>query len=246
VRAVNATDVSANSDATSATTQLPPPPPAGPYADTVLADAPVSHWRLGEPAGTVAADAIGPNRGTYVNAPLLGAASLLGGDSANLATGFDGAMDHVRIADSASLKLGSPFSLEAWIRPTALPAQSAFASVLTKEGSYSLQLNGPRLEFTIMQSNARKRLQAPAGAVAAGQTYHVVATYDGANRRLYVNGVQVAVGALTGAATSTANPLVIASWDGREEFFKGTVDEAAVYKTALSAARVAAHWNAGK
>jgi hypothetical protein len=212
----------------------------------VKADAPVGHWRLGEPSGTVAADSAGTNRGTYVNVPLLGLPSLLGADPGNLATGFDGALDHVRIADSASLRLAPPFSLEAWIRPGALPAQSAFASILTKEGSYSLQLNGPRLEFTIMQSNVRKRLQAPVGAVVAGQAYHVVATYDGANRRLYLNGVQVATGALTGAATATANPLVVASWDGREEFFKGTVDEAAVYRVALSAARVAAHFNAGK
>jgi concanavalin A-like lectin/glucanase superfamily protein/fibronectin type III domain protein len=245
VRARNATDVSANSNSVSATTQSPPPPPAV-YADAVRADGPVSHWRLGETSGVVAADAVGTNPGAYVNVPTLGSAGLLGSEPGNRSATFDGAVDHVRVADAAGLKLTSPFTLEMWIKPAAIPAAGTFASVLTKEGSYSIQFNGPRLEFTIIQSGTRRRLQAAAGAVVAGQAYHVVATYDGATRRLYLNGAQAVSGAQTGAATSTANPLVIASWDGREEFFRGTVDEVAVYRSALSAARVTAHWNAGR
>jgi hypothetical protein len=246
VRAVNATDVSANTPATSAATPAPPPPPPGPYADAVKADAPVSHWRLGETTGTVANDAIATNRGTYVNGAVLGAPGLLGADPANKAVTFDGVNDHVRIADAAALKFAAAFSLEAWIKPGAVPAAGSFASVLTKEGSYAIQFNGPKLELTVMQAGVRKRFQAAAGAVVAGQAYHVVGTYDGANARLYLNGAQVATGPLTGAATSTANALFVASWDGTTEFFKGTVDEVAVYKTALAPARVAAHYNAGK
>jgi hypothetical protein len=212
----------------------------------VRADSPVSYWRLGETTGTAAADAIGANPGTYVNVPMLGQASLLGSDAANPSVGFDGSVDQVKVADSASLKLTSPFSLEAWIKPVAVPAAGTFASVLTKENSYSLQFNGPRLEFTVIQSGTRKRLQAAAGAVVAGQTYHVVATYDGATRRLFLNGVEAISGPLTGAATTTTSPLFLATWDGHAEFFRGTVDEVAVYKTALAPARVAAHYNAGK
>jgi hypothetical protein len=189
---------------------------------------------------------MGTNPGVYVNAPMLGQASLLGSDKANAAAGFDGSVDQVRVTDSASLKLTSPFSLEAWIKPAALPAAGSFASVVTKENTYSIQFNGPRLEFTVIQSGSRKRLQAPAGAVVAGQTYHVVATYDGATRRLYLNGAEVINGPLTGAATTTTNPVMIATWDGRSEFLRGTVDEVAVYRTALAPARVAAHYNAGK
>src|SRR5205807_5731550 len=103
----------------------------------------------------------------------------------------------------------------------------------------------PLLEFTIIQNGTRKRLQAPSGTVVAGQTYHVVGTYDGTTRRLYVNGAEVATGALTGAATATTNPLYMASWNGGAEVLKGTIDEVAVYSTALTAARVSAHYAAG-
>ncbi len=220
-------------------------PPPITYSAAVGADNPVSYWRLGEASGTTAADERGANPGTYTNAPTLGATSLLATDTANKAVSFDGVNDHVKVPSSASLQLTSTLSLEAWIKPTSLPASGTFASILTKPESYSLQFNGPLLEFTIMQSGVRKRLQAPSGTIVAGQTYHVVATYDGTTQRLYVNGTQMASTALSGAATVNTNSLMIGSWNASEEFFKGTIDEPAIYNTVLSGARVAAHYQAG-
>jgi Concanavalin A-like lectin/glucanases superfamily/Fibronectin type III domain len=243
VKARNASDSSTYSNTVSATTLSSAPPPSG-YSAAVIADSPISYWRLGEASGTSAADERGVNAGAYANSPSLGQASLLANDSANKAVGFDGANDNVRIPSSATLGLGSPLSLEAWIKPAALPSAGGFASVLTKAESYSLQFNGPRLEFTIMQNGARRRLQAPVGAIATGQAYHVVGTYDGATQRLYVNGAQVASAALSGPASASTSPLYIGSWNGSTEFFKGTIDEVAVYGATLSAARVSAHQQA--
>jgi hypothetical protein len=135
--------------------------------------------------------------------------------------------------------------LEAWIKPSKLPGAGSFASVLTKAESYSLQFNGPSLEFTVIQGGVRKRLQAPSGTVVAGGVYYVVGTFDGVTQRLFVNGTQVASVALSGGASVTANPLYLGSWGGSEEFFSGTIDEAAVYGKALSAARIAEHYAAG-
>ena len=106
--------------------------------------------------------------------------------------------------------------MEAWIKPSRCPPAGSFASVASKPESYSLQFNGPRLEFTIMQSSVRRRLQAPAGAISTGQAYHVVGTYDGTTQRLYVNGAEVASAPLTGAITANTNALDIGSWsEGR-------------------------------
>ena len=214
------------------------------YAGAVTADAPVAYWRLGEASGVAAEDATGRNPGTYEGAPGLGAPSLLGTDAANKAVAFDGVNDDVRVPSSSSLALTASLSLEAWIRPASLPAAGAFASVVTKAEAYSIQFNGPRLEFTVMQNGARRRLQAPAGAVVAGSAYHVVATYDGTTQRLYLNGTQVASAGLTGPASTSTNGLRIASWNGSKEFFAGSIDEVAVYGSVLSATRVAAHWSA--
>lgn len=246
VKARNATATSAWSSVVSATTQTPPPPPPTGYAAAVLADNPVSHWRFGEASGTAAADQRTTNPGTYVNGPVLGAPSLLGGDTVNKAITLDGTNDHVRVNNSASLSITGAITLEAWIKPTSLPTAGNFVSIITKPESYSLQFNGPRLELTIIQNGTRRRLQAPVGAIAAGQKYHVVATFDGSMRRLYVNGVSVVNGTLAGGATATTNRLYIGSWDGTEEYLRGTIDDVAIYPTALSATRVQAHHNTGK
>src|SRR5262249_49814733 len=155
------------------------PPPTG-YAAAVTADSPASYWRLGESSGSLAADERGANAGTYTNSPTLAQSSLLGSDSVNKAVSFDGTNDFVKVADSAPLDLSSAFTIETWIKPPSLPASGTFNSIITKPEAYSLQFNGNRLEFTMIQNGSRKRLQAPAGAIVAGTTYHVVATYDGA------------------------------------------------------------------
>ena len=215
------------------------------YSNAVIADGPSGYWRLGELSGTLADDAAASNNGTYTNGPLLGQASLLPGDTANRSVRVDGVNDHVRVPSSGTLSPASRVSVEAWIKPNSLPASGAFASVATKRESYALQFNGPRLEFTIMQAGVRKRLQAAVGAIQANQTYHVVGTYDGAVQRLYINGAEVANVALTGAITTNSNLLAIGSWSGSNEFFNGTVDEVAVYTSALTSARVGAHHQAG-
>jgi hypothetical protein len=206
----------------------------------------VSWWRLGDASGTRATDERGANHGTYRNGPVLGSPGLLTNDLANKAVRFDGVNDNVLVSDSASLDLTNRITLEAWIKPNILPATGSFRSVVSKAESYSLQFNGPRLEFTIIQNGVRKRLQTPVGAVSTGQTYHVVGTFDGVTQRLYLNGAQVGSVALAGSATVTPSALDIGSWNGSSEFFNGTIDEVAVYNKALTATRVSAHYTSGK
>jgi hypothetical protein len=243
VRAVNASDGSAWSPVASASTQAAAAPAS--YASVVGADRPVGWWRLGESSGTTAANQTGGSAGTYAGGVTLGQPSLLATDMANTAVAFNGSSGRVSIPASTALNFTNAFSLEAWIKPTSLPASGVFRSVLTKAESYSLQFNGPRLEFTIIQNGTRRRLQTPTGTIAAGGTYQVVGTYDGTTQRLYVNGTQVASAALTGPASVTTRGLYVGSWDGASEFFSGTIDESAVYNAVLSAAQVSAHYRAG-
>jgi len=229
------------------TTGTPPPTTGSAYASRVLGDNPEGYWRLGEASGsTTAFDQRGAHPGTYRNGAAMGSPSLLAGERTNTATRYDGSDDHVEVAPSSTLSFGSSFSLEAWIKPESLPAAGDFASILTKREAYSLQFNGPRLEFTVVQAGgARRRLQAPAGAVVAGQTYHVTSTYDGSTQRLYIDGREVASAPLSGVAAVSADPLFLGSWSGTEEFFKGTIDEPAAYNTILTPSQVKSHYDLG-
>jgi len=210
----------------------------------VGADRPVGWWRLGETSGTTAVDQTGGSAGTYAGGYTLNQPSLLATDLVDRAVAFNGSSARVSVPSSTTLQLTNRISLEAWIKPTSLPVSGAFRSVLTKAESYSLQFNGPRMEFTIIQSGTRRRLQAPSGAIVAGGTYHVVGTFDGATQRLYINGAQVASAALSGSASTTTRALIVGSWDGASELFAGAIDEPAVYNTVLSASQVAAHYRA--
>jgi hypothetical protein len=219
------------------------PAPVSSYQQTVVADAPAGYWRLNETSGTSAVKTAGAaNNGTYTNVTL-GVAGLLAG-AGNTAASFSGTNSRVQIANNTAIRPTAAVSLEAWIKPTTIAA-SGFASVVSKAESYSLQFNAGRLEFTIIQGSTRRRLQAPAGSVVAGGTYHVVGVYNGSTQTLYVNGVQVAQAALTGAIGANNNALYIGSWNGSSEFFRGTIDEVAVYTTALTATQVSNHWIAG-
>ncbi len=217
--------------------------PSGPYAPGIIADAPAGYWRLGETSGTSAADSAGSSPGTYVGATL-NAAGLLAAETGNKAAAFSGTNQYVRVPSGTALSPSARVSVEAWIKPTTV-STSGFRSVASKAEAYSLQFNSGKIEFTIIQGATRRRLQAPAGAIVAGSTYHVVGTYDGTTQRLYINGVQQVQGALTGAINVNANNLTIGSWNGSSEFFAGTIDEVAVYPSVLSASRVSAHYAAG-
>ena len=67
-------------------------------------------------------------------------------------------------------------------------------------------------------------------------------TRSGTTYRLYVNGVQVATA--TGTMVTPTGGGRFGAVGGAP--FKGVIDEAAIYPTALSAARIAAHYAAGR
>ena len=66
-----------------------------------------------------------------------------------------------------------------------------------------------------------------------GRWSYLAATYDGAVVRLFVDGVEVAHGAHTGAIKSTSDPLWIGGNQPYGEYFQGTIDEVRVYDRAL-------------
>jgi Concanavalin A-like lectin/glucanases superfamily len=84
------------------------------------------------------------------------------------------------------------------------------------------------------------------GVIAAGSWYHVAATRDGSNNwAIYSNGAVVASGNNSTAIQASTSPLSIGVSDGNgsKSFpFQGSIDEVAVYNTALSSSRISAHY----
>jgi hypothetical protein len=206
----------------------PPPPP----------DGPVAAYAFDEGTGLTTADATGK-----------GHIGTLGGGVAWTPTGhsggalsFDGVDDVVAVADAVDLDLASGMTLEAWVKPTALG--STWRTVVIKEQASDL----------VYALYAHTDAALPSGHVFVGadtfvrgttslllgEWTHLAVTYDGAALTLYVNGVQAATQAVSGAMPASAGDLKIGGTAIWPEWFEGAIDDVRVYDRALTAADIQA------
>jgi hypothetical protein len=174
-------------------------------------------------------------------------------NSAGYATGksgqafsFDGLDDQMTVPHHASQNPITGLSIEAWINPVTLLHGG---TILQKRsaaniGGYLLETTQPSgggapngLQFVIMIGGVYHTLN-PGNVLSAGVWQHVAATYDGATMRIYVNGVEVASQAQTGAIDAYNDPIVIARNVVNGSLYHGLIDEISVYRRALSAAEV--------
>ena len=72
---------------------------------------------------------------------------------------------------------------------------------------------------------------------------HLASTYDGTTLRLYVNGVQVASRAQTGAIATSSGTLTIGGDALYGQHFSGRIDEVRIYNSALSASEIQTDMN---
>jgi glucose/arabinose dehydrogenase/PKD repeat protein len=202
----------------------------------------VGAWGFDESSGSQAQDASGRG-GTGTIAGATRAAGRFGGGLT-----FDGIDDWVTVADSAALDLSSVMTLEAWVNPTALGATWRTA-VLKENGAglaYALYANdGANRAAGYLTTGSDQGLSSPTGAVPLNAWTHLATTYDGASLRVFANGTQVAIRALTGSISTSTGPLRFGgngAW--LNEFFQGRLDEIRVYDRALTAAQISSDMNA--
>ncbi len=197
----------------------------------------VAAYSFDEGSGSSVADLSGNG-----NVGALDGASWTSAGKFGSALSFNGSSSRVRVPDAASLDLTSAVTLEAWVYPAA--AQSGWRAVVQKEAdSYLLSASSdvgalrPAAGVTVggLVPNAFGPSALPVGVWS-----HLAMTYDGAQLRLFVNGVQVASSPVSGVVAATGNPLWIGGNSPYGEFFNGRIDEVRVYRAALSQAEIQA------
>lgn len=216
------------------------------YSSEVLADTPIMYYRLGEASGTVMTDSSGNGRdGTYANSPTLGATGLLTGDADTAVSFASASSQSGSVADDNSLDSLSAITVEAWIKPSTVSSTPLIVNRdSTSNGkSFQFRLNAGKLEF--VKTAGTTVTAASSSTLSTGTVYHVAAVYNGTDIRLYINGsLNGTPPAATGTLGTIARPLEIAMRTSAL-YFNGVIDEVAVYGTALSATRIAAHYTAG-
>lgn len=219
---------------------------ATPYTDAVLNDSPLLYWHLDETSGTTATDASPNSRpGTYNASPTLGAQGLV--DDGGAVT-LNGTSHYISRASESALNFAgtAAMSLECWVKFSTIDAgfRRLFSRENTTADGYFIYMNltdGLRFERDVAAGGGNTIGNWHPNV---GDWHHVVATYDGTNMRFYIDGV------LNAGPTGSAGSMLTFTQEfdvGRNskggDFTVGTVDEVAVYNTALSAARVALHYS---
>jgi len=240
---VIAVDTNTNqSTPSNAVAVTPAPPPVG-YQPTVTGTAGLTgYWRFGDATGTTAAATTRIVTGTYGAGTTLNQPGLLVGD-ANKAVTLAGNAK-VTFGDVFDFTARAPYSLQAWVKPTTVDttARRIFSKEESGGTGYYLISNSTRLQFARVVGTAYDTMNGP--KLTVGSTYHVVVTYDGTNQVMYLNGAQVALGTSTRSLANGAALFTGAKASGGGNW-SGTIDEPAVYSSALSAATVLAHYRSG-
>ncbi len=224
------------------------------YSAQVLADAPVGYWKLDETAGTTAADSSGNGfdgtyGGTFDSAHFeLGVAPLIAQGHAAQSHGTSNGGAFVSIPTESAFSTGGHITLEAWVELTRTGIQPMISS---DNGSgtgryFQFRLNAGKPEVILGDTGGTLHTFTGPAAINDGLRHHVVATYDGAHVVIYVDGTAVLTTAATFALrTTNAGLMLLEQLPGVSNAqYQGVFDEAAIYTTALSAARVLAHYNA--
>ena len=210
------------------------------YTTVVLADLPYFWMRLGEASGGTAADSSGNSRnGTYIGAVTYQAGPLY--TALGFGVSADDSTPGINNTNVPAIVGSTPFSIEWWIKPTGVLLNASNA-LLDGSGFFEAYNNADGSMTCGLETGKFTSVELPAGTVASGNAYHFVFTFDGSSGRLYKNGSLVAGPKSMTASTTFAGfsfgGLGVATW-------RAIVDEMALYTTALSAARVSAHYAAG-
>jgi hypothetical protein len=239
--------VQLSSDTVTATVQTPPYQYAAQsYRSAVIADAPTAYWRLGEMAPAVTAqDASSSSHGTYNGAVLLGYPGPMVSEPDPCAYLSGSTAVFVEVATGGYQPLTSG-TIELWVYPT-LVGGGVYRTIIAKNSAaategWEVAINSD----TLLRFTARAPLTDITAATTLGQFiantwHHVVVKFNANDVNLYLNNALVA-GPTTRTATLASTGRLVIGLRESGSPMTGFVDEVALYTSALTTTRIAAHY----
>lgn len=151
---------------------------------------------------------------------------------------------HATVPTNPALEITSDLTLEAWVRPFN-SGGNGFHGILSKysvpdAAAYNLYLMpGGQLSFYLGATGvfSVENRTVTTGPIPYNAWTHVVATYDGQFKRIYLNGQLDVAAPRTGPIFNTAEPVRVASYGingSAGETFNGEIDSPAIYNRALT------------
>jgi len=155
------------------------------------------------------------------------------------------------VHDNASLDITDAITLEAWAyvpddanNKILLSKWSPYA---TAKRSYLLFLNNSENIYFGISFDGQNSVNLVTSSTYRNSWFHLVATYDGANMRIYANGAEVTSQAQTGSIYSGTFQLEIGKHQGDlSAVYPDQIAQPRIYNRALTAAEVLRNYNSGK
>ena len=194
----------------------------------------------GSPSGNIALSSTGA---TTVNVAVTGSVvsnTVFGGSLS-----FDGTNDVVTVPDNNALDLTNNYTLEAWIYPKSTPWLGGIISKYNTGGSngYLLRLsNSPGSGTASARGISFDEMETANNIITPNNWYHLAAVNNNGVRKLYVNGVEVALTGTAFSVRANTDPLKIGqdySVDN-SRFFNGDIDEIRIWNTARTLQQITA------
>ena len=163
---------------------------------------------------------------------------------------FDGDGDFVVMpARPLTALIADQFTIQFWANPGPGPDRPTFGFT----GSGALNTNNPIASYdsflSLASGSGDFQLLNSLPVAAANAWTHYAIVDDGTNYRVYVNGLQTQVTAITATPASTTNRAFVIGQSGfssgYQDHFNGLIDEFGTFNRALSAAEIQAIFEAG-
>ncbi|MCA9732818.1 MAG: T9SS type A sorting domain-containing protein [Deferribacteres bacterium] len=191
----------------------------------------ISYWPLDEGMDTLAADVTGNgNNGILQNGP-----QWVDGVFGN-ALSFDGVDDQVEITNSILNIDSNAVSVSLWVKLAILPPDlpGSFGPIFDSEtDNYVIyeDRGNNELRFKVTTFNGAERPGIPGAELVKDEWMNVIGVYDGAEARVYLNGVLKDTHPLTG---NVKPGDIVTMGYSLSTFFKGCIDNIYVFDRALS------------
>nr|MBA3939110.1 LamG domain-containing protein [Planctomycetota bacterium] len=193
----------------------------------------VAWWTFAETSGTVVRDASGHGHyGELVGAGFTMERAGVPG-RVGRALAFDGHSTFIKVAHSEDFELNA-LSIQAWIRPEGL--QEADAQIFSRNRCYGLGVGGNHwFKWYFWDRDALLPWD-----FASGRWYHLVATFDGAQRECWIDGVKL--GSLaSNPPPARSGEVMIGTLGARDScVFHGAIDDLRIYDRALGSDEIRA------
>jgi hypothetical protein len=224
------------------------------YPAKVLRDGAVGYWRLGEPSGLVAADAVAsPHDSAYTAAGVtFGVAGPLA--DGTTAVSYNGSTGYSTRANNAAWAFGTgPMSVEFWFKTT----MTTYGQILdtkiagTNNAGFNVDIGGAvgKINFRVANGAAQVGVVAPL-TYNDGAWHHFVGTFTRGTPdvlTVHIDGLAKNTGnpAANGWNITPVNTLDFGRYNGTVDptaMFNGSLAHVALYNVALTPRQVAEHY----